>query len=146
MRIEIKIEPECKELKILIVTDKMTGEVQEVMRRLSEDVPQMLTGFRGDTLAILEQEDVIRIYAAGGKIFAETEEGEYTLRLRLYELEERLDRNRFVRISNSEIVNLRKVQKFDLSFSGTICVTLSNGAVTYVSRRYMSKIKQVLGI
>ena len=52
----------------------------------------------------------------------------------------------FVRISNSEIINLKKVKSFDLSFAGTICVTLSNGQTTYVSRRYVSKIKQVLGM
>ena len=72
--------------------------------------------------------------------------GEYTLRLRLYEMEQRLDSNFFVRISNSDIINLRKVKGFDLSFAGTICVTLSNGTVTYVSRRFVAKIKQLLGI
>ena len=33
-----------------------------------------------------------------------------------------------------------------MSFTGTICVSLSNGAVTYVSRRYIAKIKQLLGL
>jgi len=51
-----------------------------------------------------------------------------------------------VRISNSEIINLRKVKAFDLSLAGTIQVSLLNGTVTYVSRRYVPKIKQVLGI
>ena len=37
-------------------------------------------------------------------------------------------------------------EDFDLSFAGTICVSLSNGTVTYVSRRYVAKIKQLLGI
>ena len=64
----------------------------------------------------------------------------------MYELEDRLDKNSFVRISNSEIINLKKVKGFDLSFTGTICVKMKNGRVTYVSRRYVSKIKQVLGI
>lgn len=68
------------------------------------------------------------------------------MRQRLYELEERLDKGSFVRISNSEIINMKKVKGFDLSFTGTICVSLSNGTTTYVSRRYVAKIKQVLGI
>ena len=80
------------------------------------------------------------------KVFAVTGSGEYILRLRLYELEQRLDKNIFVRISNSEIINLKKVQSFDLSFTGTICVKLSNGTMSYVSRRYVSRIKKILGI
>ena len=95
---------------------------------------------------ILSPDDIIRIYAAGGKTFASVKEKEYTLRQRLYELEEQLTKRSFVRISNSEIINLKKVRNFDLSISGTICVTLSDSTVTYVSRRYVSKIKQVLGI
>ena len=95
---------------------------------------------------MIEPQTIIRIYAASGKVFAVTEKGVYTLRLRLYELEERLNGSRFVRISNSEIINLQKVNCFDLSFTGTICVKLSDGATTYVSRRYVSKIKKILGI
>ena len=75
-----------------------------------------------------------------------TPDGEFTLRLRLYEAEERLRQQRFVRISNSEIINLNKAKNFDLSFTGTICVTLSDGSKAYVSRRYVNRIKEVLGI
>ena len=81
-----------------------------------------------------------------GRVFAVTDKGEYVLRLRLYEAEGRLDSRRFVRISNSEIINLKKVSCFDLSFTGTICVKLSNHTMSYVSRRYVSKIKKMLGI
>lgn len=146
MKIEIKINSSCKEPKIMIETDKMTKEVNLILQKLSEEEPHVLAGFRGDLLEIIEQTEIIRIYAAAGKNYAVTENGEYILRLRLYEVEERLDRAMFVRISNSEIVNLKKVKEFDLSFTGTICVTLSNGTVTYVSRRYVPKIKQALGI
>ena len=146
MQVEIKIDTACTEPKIIVLTDRITDEVSDIVKKLSDDAPQILSGFRENTLEILEQNDIYRFYASAGKIYAETEKGEYTLRLRLYELEDRLDKNRFVRISNSEIVNIQKVQNFDLSFTGTICVTLSNGIVTYVSRRYVHKIKQVLGI
>ena len=97
-------------------------------------------------MEVLEPSGIYRIFATGGKVFAETNHGEYVLRMRLYEAEERLDSNTFVRISNSEVVNLKKVKNFDLSFAGTICVTLSNDTVIYVSRRYVAKIKQILGI
>lgn len=146
MQIEIKIDSSCKETKVIVVTDKMDEEVHQIIKKLSEENSGMIAGFRNDTLELLDPQQMIRVYASGGKVYAVTEDGEYTLRLRLYEMEERLDKSCFVRISNSEIINLKKVKSFDLSFSGTICVSLSGGTVTYVSRRYVARIRKVLGI
>ena len=89
---------------------------------------------------------MIRIYLNSGKVVAVTDKGEHILRLRLYEIEKLLLTDQFIRISNSEIINLKKVNNFDLSFTGTICVKLSNGVTTYVSRRYVPKLKKILGI
>ncbi len=89
---------------------------------------------------------MIRIYLNSGKVVAVTDKGEYVLRLRLYEIENLLLTDQFIHISNSEIINLKKVNNFDLSFTGTICVKLSNGVTTYVSRRYIPKLKKILGI
>ena len=146
MQIEIKIDETLSEPRIIIMTNKITDEISELMQRLAEENPRLLAGFKKETVSLLEQEKIIRIYAANSKVFAVTEDDEYQVRLRLYELEDRLDRKFFVRISNSEIINLRKIKEFDMSFTGTICVSLSNGAVTYVSRRYIAKIKQLLGL
>lgn len=146
MKVEIKIDENCKDPKIIIVTDKMTDEINDIMKRLSDEQPKMIAGFKDEVVELLEPSDIYRVFAAAGKVFAETIRGEYMIRLRLYEMEQRLETNSFVRISNSDIINLKKVKGFDLSFAGTICVTLSNGTVTYVSRRYVSKIKQILGI
>ena len=107
---------------------------------------KLIAGFREDTVTVLDERDILKIYAAGGKVYAVLPSGEYTLRLRLYEIEERLKPQHFVRISNSEIINLKKVKSFDLSFTGTICVVLSDGSKTYASRRYVAKLKEVLGI
>lgn len=146
MQIEIKIDSNCKETKVIVVTDQITDKINTLVKKIADETPQVLTGFQGEQLEILDQHDIFRIYAANGKVFAVTGHGEYLLRLRLYELEERLDKTSFVRISNSEIINLKKVKKFDLSYTGTICVSLTDDTVTYVSRRYVAKIKQVLGI
>ncbi len=146
MQIEIKIDTSCTIPKLLIVTDKMTEEVNEIVKKLSEDTPKVITGFQEEVAQIIEPQNISRIFANNGRVYAVTNQGEYTLRLRLYEIEEQLCIPNFVRISNSEIINLKKVKNFDLSFAGTICVTLLDGTVTYVSRRYVSKIKKVLGI
>ncbi|MGL5440524.1 MAG: LytTR family DNA-binding domain-containing protein [Filifactoraceae bacterium] len=146
MQIEIKIDENFKEPKIIVVTDNMTDEINSILKRISAEQLKMIAGFKDDIVEVLEPSDIYRIFAASGKVFAETNHGEYTIRLRIYELEQRLDSQFFVRISNSDIINLKKVRGFDLSFAGTICVTLSNGTVTYVSRRFVAKIKQLLGI
>ncbi|MGN1100021.1 MAG: LytTR family DNA-binding domain-containing protein [Christensenellales bacterium] len=146
MRIEIKIDERCSEPIITVVTDKVTAEINEIMKRLSGEQTQMIAGFRDDRVTILDPDRIFRVFASNGKVYAETEGQQYVVRLRMYEMEQRLAGNTFVRISNSEIVNLKKVKGFDLSFAGTICVSLTNGAVTYVSRRYVAGIKQLLGI
>lgn len=146
MEIEIKIDESCKEPKIIVVTDRITDEINEIIKKLSDEQQTTIAGFKDDIVEVIEPANIYRVFASNGKVFAETNHGEYLMRLRLYEMEQRLDSQIFVRISNSEIINLKKVKGFDLSFTGTICVMLSNGTVTYVSRRYIAKIKQVLGI
>ena len=146
MKIEIKIDEDCTETKIVVVTSKVTEEVNEIVKRLSSEQPQMIAGFKDGQATMLEPNQIYRVYASDGKVYAEAENGTHLLRLRLYEAEQRLAKCSFVRISNGEIINLKKVKGFDLSFAGTICVSLSNGTVTYVSRRYVAKIKQLLGL
>ncbi len=146
MQVEIKMDSAYTEPKVIVLTAEMTEEVTRLVQKLTENNPQIISGSKAERIAVLEQSEMIRIYAANSKVFAVTDSGEYTLRLRLYEVEERLDPNQFVRISGSEIVNLKKVKNFDLSFAGTICVELMNGTSSFVSRRYVSKIKKILGI
>ena len=135
MEVEVRIDPEYKLPKVIVLTDKVTDEVNAIVSRLSEEAPR-----------IIDPDEIKRIYSSGGKVFAETADGEYTLRQRLYEMEERLDNSRFVRISNSEIINLQKVRCFDMNLVGTICVSFIDFGTTYVSRRYVTKIKKILGV
>ena len=146
MQIEIITDTLCKQMRVVIYTDEVNDEVNELVKRLSDDAPKVLAGFRDNSFELLDLSEIIRVFASSGKVFAVTRDGEYSLRLRLYEIGERLKKSDFVRISNSEIINLRKVKSFDLSFTGTICVTFSDSSKSYVSRRYVSEIKKVLGI
>lgn len=146
MQIEIRIDSSCGEPRVIVLTDRMSEEVSRIVRRLSDEEPELLTGMKDEMLEIIQPEDIIRIYSASGKVFAVLPNGEYTMRMRLYELEESLGGAGFVRISNSEIINLKNARSFDLSMAGTICVSLSDGTASYVSRRYVSDIKKKLGL
>lgn len=146
MQIEIKIDEEFTEPKIMILTNKVDEEIDRLIKQLQVDAPKILTGFRNGRVEIILYEDIIRVYASSGKVFAVTKNGEFILKRRLYELEEIFDKTSFIRISNSEIINLRLVRSFDLNISGTIRVLFLDGSTTYVSRRYISKIKLALGI
>ena len=146
MQFEIKLDPAYQEPHCIILTAKMSDEVQALVQRLSEAQPDLITGLKDEKIEVLEINDLIQIYASEGKVFALNPNGKYLLKLRLYEVEKRLPTNQFVRISNSEIINLKNVKNFDLSITGTICVKLSNGNTTYVSRRCVAKIRKILGI
>lgn len=146
MQVEIKIDSSYKEPKIIILTDSLTEEVNSIMKKLSEHNPGIFSGIKDGKITILEQNDLLKVYACNGKVSAVTDNGEYVLKIRLYEAEEILNPSQFIRISNSEIINLKKVKSFDLNFAGTIYVELINGTTTYVSRRYVKKIKQILGM
>ena len=120
MQIEVKIDENCKEPKIIVLTDRLTDEINGIIKSLSYERPAMIIGFRKDVVEILEPTDIYRILASNGKVVIETSHGEYYMRSRLYEAEQRLDTHVFVRISNSEIINLKKVKEFDLSNKSVI--------------------------
>lgn len=143
MVVEIKIDRTCTEPKLIIYTAAITEEVTELTKRLSAKNSKSLAGYQGEQVQIIPVSRILRIYTEKQKVLLQTESETLQLKYRLYELEELLDRERFVRISNSEIVNFDKVKCLDLSISGTILLRFQNGQTTYVSRRYVSKIKEL---
>lgn len=144
MEVEIKLEPGRQEPRVVILAGEESGE----LRRLAEGLRTLALGpvpvVRGEEKLLLPQREFLRFYADGKGVSAQTAEEIYSVRLRLYELEQRLDSFRFARISNSEIVNLDRVTAVDLSLAGTIRMTLDGTVYAYVSRRYMKRIRETL--
>lgn len=102
MQIEIQIDEKCEKPKVIIITDKMTEEVSEIVKNLSAEREQTIAGFKDDIVEVLEPDNLFRIYASNSKVFAQTDHGEYQLRLRLYELEQRLDSHSGADCPNAE--------------------------------------------
>lgn len=146
MEVEIRLDPERQQPRLVIYAAEETDELRELARQLEQLSLGPVQLWREERACSVRQGDLLRFYTEGKGVCAQTRDGIYTVRLRLYELEEQLDPLRFVRISNSEIVNLDAVTAVDLSLSGTICMTLEGEIRCYVSRRYVKKIKQVLNL
>lgn len=143
---EVKLDPERTGVRVEVHAPAMTPEVEALVALLSREDPEGLLGFREGTAVPLTADAVLRFYGEDKAVLAQTETGVYTVRQRLYELEQRFAAHRFARISHSEIVNLKKVTALDLTLTGTIRVTLSDGTVCWASRRYVRRIKEVLGL
>jgi DNA-binding LytR/AlgR family response regulator len=146
MDVEIRLDATRRKPRFIIETAEMTPELTRLIQQLTARTAVPIIGYQQDKAFPLQQDSLVRVWAANGHVYAATETGEFLLRQRLWELEERLDSHHFIRISNSEIINLRRVIAFDLSLTGTICVILQGGQISYVSRRYVRTIRQALGL
>lgn len=147
MQMEIRLNSERREPTVILEAAALTPEVEALAKRLRAVDTGTLTGFRDERAYRLNPGDIVRFYASEKEVYAETVGRDaYAVKQRLYELESSLDRHDFVRISHSEIVNLRQVRAMDLKLSGTIQMTMNGGVVCYASRRYVKKIKEALGL
>ena len=147
MEVKIRITPERETPRLILEAPALTPEMEALVRRLEALEDGTLPGYRGDRVFLLRTADILRFYGEDKAVLAQDSQGEtFEVKLRLYELEEKLPRHTFARISNSEIVNLKKVTALDLTLGGTIKMTLSDGAVCWVSRRNVKKLKEALGL
>lgn len=147
MKVEVQIDPALDEPVIVLRAPMPTEEVEQLARLLrAQDAPRPFTVYAEREAVRVSRSMVLRFYAEDKGVLCQTGKGTFTVRARLYELEEELAGTRFVRVSNSEIVNLDRVTALDLTLTGTIKMTLEGETVCWVSRRYVKKIKGALGL
>lgn len=147
--IDIQIDPACSDPKVIIRTDRMTPEIDDIVHAIESSTDSaypMVTAYAGDTMVLLSQREIIRVYVESRKLVVWTDRGGFVARGTLAEMEQTLNRRRFLRISRSEIINLSKVSNFDFSLSGTIQVNFDDGSGTWVARRYVRAIQETLGL
>lgn len=146
MKVEIIIDESLDETSIKIFAKEYSKEIENLRNMLDENPIDKVVAFRDEEVFIISFDEIIRIYAEDKNVFVKTKSGIYKSRLNVSEFDARLDKNKFIRISRSEIVNLDYVKRLDLSFTGTIAVELKNGDISYVSRRNLKEFKRVLGL
>ena len=101
---------------------------------------------KDDTTFYLDVKDLIYIESLGHDILIHTLDGVYHSGERLKQLEKLLDSDQFLRISNSCIVNLRRIRRIESSLLQKFILHLEDGSRVDVTRSYYYIFKDRLGI
>lgn len=145
--IKLIIDKACEKLTVTIRNNERNDDVEAVIAAIkayaSKKIPMVPAYFK-DSVVMLPQRQIYRLYISNRRVMVQTSGRIYEVKKPLREIEDILDRERFVRISQSEIINLRKVKSFDFSVVGTIGVELENGESTFVARRRVRSVKEAL--
>lgn len=147
VEIRIEIDPQCHDPVILIRTDQKTQRVEDIVHAIetcADSSSPLIAGYQGSEMELLSQRDIIRVYVEARKVRIHTGDGIYDSRKTLSWLESVLDPERFIRISRFEIVNIRRIARFDFSVAGTVHVVFDDGSVTWVARRHVRAIQLAL--
>lgn len=142
----------------IIIQDPRDGEEDEIIvkcRTISPEIVQLLNRLKTQGLLIahvdneihrLHPSDIFYVEAVNNKTFLYGEARVYESKLKLYELEEMLYTNDFLRVSKSLIINLNKLKSFTPTFSGRLEAVLTNGERVTISRQYVGVLKERLGV
>ena len=145
--IEVILDSDYVDPKVTIQTKARTNQVEniiEAIENVSESGFPLIPGYTEDGLEMISQRDIVRIYTQGRKVIVQTNEQSYSVSKSLSGIEEMLNPDRFLRISQSEVVNLYKVKCFDINIVGTIGIKFENGIKSWASRSRVKAIKAKL--
>lgn len=143
MKCEVIIDPAAEEKAVIYAREH--NEQLEKLKKLIEETGTELVGYGNGEIKILNPADICCVTVLDGKVYAVCEKENFVLKQRLYEVEAMLPET-FVKVNQSCLANLRKVERFDASVSGTLMLRFRNGYTDYVSRRQLKFIKERLGM
>ena len=144
MKLELNIDEKVKETLVVVSANKIDKEVQNLINYI-EYSSEYLIGIVEDKASIIDIDEIIRVYIEDRKTFVVTLKDTYVVKKKIYEVENMVTRN-FVKISQSEIANIKFIKNLDFSNTGTIVIKYKNSDISYVSRRMIKEFKLKHGI
>lgn len=144
MKLELNIDEKVKETLVVVSANKIDKEVQNLINYI-EYSSEYLIGIVEDKASIIDIDEIIRVYIEDRKTFVVTLKDTYVVKKKLYEVENMVTSN-FIKISQSEIANIKFIKNLDFSNTGTIVIKYKNSDISYVSRRMIKEFKLKLGI
>ena len=132
------------EEEVVIYARERTKLTDDIEALVIGSVPELI-GYKENQTVKLSSDSVYCFTVEDNKVYALTASEKLQIKLRLYQLEEILP-DTFVKIHQSCIANIRKIERFDTSISGTLLIKFKNGYKDYVSRRQMKAVKERFGL
>ncbi len=132
------------EEEVVIYAREKTQLIEDIENLIKDNAFEMI-GYSGYEAVNLRTDEVVCFLVEEGKVYALTDKDRFRLKCRLYQLEETLPED-FVKINQSCIANIKKIERFDTSVYGTLLIKFKNGYKDYVSRRQMKAVKERFGL
>lgn len=145
MQIKLFIDEKHEALEIHIYATEYTEQVEQLMKQLKSTQLDTIDGYIGQEIYMLKITDIYFVYSEGGKTYFQTDEEEYESKRKLYEMEEKFEKD-FVRINKSTLVNMSKIVSLKMEKTGMMQIVMDNESTAHVSRKYLKGLKEKLGI
>ncbi len=143
MKCEVIID-KTSEQKVIIYSNQHSPVIEEIKQYI-ESCDAEIIGYTDTQAVKLNLCDIYCISVINGKVFAVCKEQNFLLKSRLFSFEDMLPKN-FVKINQSCIANINKIDRFDASISASLMIYFKNGYSDYVSRRQLKNVKERLKI
>ena len=140
----IKKKDEAETYQITLTCKKIPLELITLLNTLQVD--KYLIGYIGTEIHRITYTDIFYIESVDKKIFLYGEHKIFSSKQKLYELEEALRFNDFLRISKTTIINVNKIKKITPISSGKLQATLINDEKIIISKQYRLALKKRLGL
>ena len=129
----------------MVIYAKERTPLVEQIEALVKNNDETIIGYLENEAFNISPRDVYCFTIEKNKLFAVMESNKLLIKERLYQLEERLGSD-FVKINQSSIANMKKIDRFSASIGGSLIVLFKNGYRDYVSRRQTKHVKERMGI
>lgn len=143
MKCKVVIGTDNEEMVVVYARER-TKFVDDIENFVLENSLE-LVGYKEKSAIILNPHNVYCFVIEDGKTYAVTKDDKFLLKIRLYQVEEILTEN-FVKVNQSCIANVKKIDRFDATPYGSLNVVFKNGYIDYVSRRQLKIVKERLGV
>ncbi|MEG0375423.1 MAG: LytTR family DNA-binding domain-containing protein [Raoultibacter sp.] len=144
MEVSIREERGLGDIHVDVRCPRIDERVNRIVANLEAFDNRILGKLDGAT-HLIDASAVLYIEAVDRKVFIYTAQQVYETDLRIYEAQDKLGSQDFVRVSKGMIVNFAKVRAIRPDFNARLQLELENGERTIVSRQYAAAIKQKIG-